>query len=316
MTIKEQIISMKNELPNMTIGEVAKKLNCDYSHVGKTVKAMGISCKKEDRSKYGFMIKAGHRKARIQNLTDLEYTNQEICLLTDENQKNLIKYKHNHGIKTNFYKNIKLTNMQEQIIIGSTLGDAYLAPSTSGKTSCIVFKHSTKQAEYLKFKRNCLTNLMYPTKRCSIRKPRISNRVAFIESRKIESECMESESIHHPVLLEYREKFYPNGVKIIPEDLFEKLDAFGIAIWFMDDGCKMSSYDTTICTNSFTKDDVQMACDVLKRKFDLNCHVHTTKDNHNLLKINASSSHDFRRLIEPYIIPSMGYKLYKNELLD
>lgn len=316
MNLIEQIKAMSSEIPNLTMKQVAEILNCDRSHVGKTVKQLGLKCKKADMHSHGAMVRAGHRKSKINTLIELGYTNQEICLITNERQANLIKYKHANNIACNLYRKVELTNIQKQVIIGSTLGDAYLEPRESGKTASIVFKHSLKQREFLEFKRNCLTTLMYPSKQCMIMKMRTSSRESHIKGRLIKSECIETQSMHHPCLTYYREIFYPNGIKIVPKEIIEEIDAMGIAIWYMDDGVKYGGYCFKICTHSFTKLDVEMLVEMFKRRFNINSHCYTNNLGFNILTIDASSTHDFRRLIEPYIIPSMAYKLYDNDLLE
>lgn len=315
MNFIEQIKNMSDKIPFMTIKEVSELLNCDGSHVGKTVKKLGLKCKKADKSNYGYMIKAGHRLSRIKKLVELGYTNPEICLLTDEKKSTLIKYKHKCDIPTNMYRKVELTNMQKQVIIGSSLGDAYIEPSDSNKTASIVFKHSIKQKDFLEFKKNCLTTLMYPSKQCMIMKTRTSKRESNLKGRMIKSEVIETETMHHPCLKYYRDIFYPNGVKIVPKEIIEEIDAMGIAIWYMDDGVKFGGYKFQICTHSFSKSDIGMLVEMFKRRFNINSHCYTNENGYNLLNIDASSTHDFRRLIEPYIIPSMAYKLYNNELL-
>jgi hypothetical protein len=317
MTLIEKIKELGPELKNMTIKEVSEKLNCDNSHVGKTVKKLGLKCKKADKSKYGFMVKAGHRYSRIKKLVELGYTNQEICLLTDEKQTNLIKYKHKVGIPCNQYRKVELTNIQKQVIIGSSLGDAYIEPSDSNKTAAIVFKHSLKQKDFLEFKKNCLTTLIYPSKQCMVMKTKIlKKRKSILDGREIESEAIETRTMHHPCLTYYRDIFYPNGVKIVPKEILDEIDAMGIAVWFMDDGIKYHGYSFKICTHSFSKENVNLLVDMFKKRFNINSHCYTDSGNYNILVIDASSIHDFRRLIEPYIIPSMAYKLYENKMLE
>lgn len=45
-------------------------------------------------------------------------------------------------------------------------------------------------------------------------------------------------TLSYPCLNEYRELFYPNGIKIVSNNIQELLTTRGLAQWIMDDGSK------------------------------------------------------------------------------
>jgi hypothetical protein len=56
-----------------------------------------------------------------------------------------------------------------------------------------------------------------------------------------------------PCLNIYREWFYPEGVKIVPNDIAQHLTARGVAHWFMQDGSKTTDNGVTFATHCFSK---------------------------------------------------------------
>lgn len=90
-----------------------------------------------------------------------------------------------------------------------------------------------------------------------------------------------------------------------------------IAFWIMDDGGWVSgSKSVRIASNNFTLQEVELLRDIFKSKFDLDCTVqllskkggNTPKDKYSLY-IKVASMPKLRKLVLPYMHPSMLYKL-------
>lgn len=69
-----------------------------------------------------------------------------------------------------------------------------------------------------------------------------------------------------------------------------------------------------LCTDSYSKEDVLQLIFILKNKFNLSCGIidyGTNKKGENSyrIRINKSSLPQLTKLTQPYIIPSMLYKL-------
>ena len=127
--------------------------------------------------------------------------------------------------------------------------------------------------------------------------------------------------------------FYPNGYKICPPHVIDKLDNLGMAMWYADDGSTVlvqfnpttkssRSRRTTICTDSFTKEehDNIIVPELGILGYDA---TYVTRNNH--YRINIRNCKDCQRLmlnIGPYFykyFPSLIYKMdmgYRNESLD
>ena len=69
----------------------------------------------------------------------------------------------------------------------------------------------------------------------------------------------------HPVFTELRDKWYPNGKKIIPKDLIITPTVF--LHWFLGDGNYNKSHGITLCTDSFSEKDVLTLINNLNKNY-------------------------------------------------
>jgi len=79
----------------------------------------------------------------------------------------------------------------------------------------------------------------------------------------------------------------------------------------MDDGSfnKSKGY-LTLCTDSYSKEDVLYLISILETKFNLSCGlIEHKKDKAYRIRINKSSLPHLATLIRPHLIPSMLYKI-------
>jgi len=76
----------------------------------------------------------------------------------------------------------------------------------------------------------------------------------------------------------------------------------------MDDGYK-SSNGFYLCTESYTLEENETLCFILKNKFSLECSIHKHTNGHRLY-INKKSKDILLFLIKPYLISHFYYKFY------
>ena len=204
----------------------------------------------------------------------------------------------NYGLELNLTPNIYCkevpTLRQQQIFIGSLLGDMGLQMPKLGKHARGCFAHSLKQENYCKWIQQELSNF------CSqgIYKEQHDKRTDKIYK------CYYVPLKTSEYLTTLYNKFYPHGKKIVPRDLLYMLDGLGIAIWFMDDGYA-SSGSYKIATNCFSYEDLEIIKEFFKTKFDINVSIHK---NHTIY-IKADSRDKFKNLIKDYMHPDCLYKL-------
>lgn len=208
----------------------------------------------------------------------------------------------------------ELKESQKQIILGGLLGDA----GKLGENSIIRFKQCVDQREYLVWKYEKLKNIT--AENCiriiskeDTRYNKINESYRFITSaNSFVEECVT--------------QLYTND-KEVPLEYLEKLDALGLAVWYMDDGNTGWSYlrrestgqnispELKLCTDSFSLDSINNIIKYLKEKWNINSHYREKKEIKRDTKgqyrivIDQSSHKEFINIIRPHIIPSMRYKV-------
>ena len=101
--------------------------------------------------------------------------------------------------------------------------------------------------------------------------------------------------------------FYTNSkIKVVPENIADLLTPLVLAIWIMDDGTWKPG--VRIATNCFTKQEVELLALALETKFNLKCTLQKNNNKHQLY-IKQGSLPLLKKLILPYMVPSMLYKL-------
>lgn len=197
-------------------------------------------------------------------------------------------------------KNTKLlTYEQEQLILGSLLGDASLISRRGTYTFQV--GHCLEQKEYLKYK-------------CSILNTNIYSVIKDENSYSGGKEFFTT-SYHNKYELE---KIYNicflNGRKTINHLWIEKLDMLGIAIWFMDDGTSSviknkKAISVRFSTLSFKKDEIFLLQNkLLEFNIETSLHKHTDGEGI-IISVNQNFINKFMNMIEPHIVNCMKYKI-------
>ena len=187
---------------------------------------------------------------------------------------------------------------QEQVIIGSLLGDGCIHNKSFENSGVwLSIHHCAKQKEYLEWKARFFEGIssIYEAVRYDDR----------FKNPEYTDYVLQTRSILE--LVPYRENWYKPEKRIFKEDLY-KLDALGLAIWYMDDGSKCKPYGgALLCTNCFIQEELEMMKDMLKTNFDLNVTLNIKSAN--MIYIPTSEFDKFKNIVEPYIVPCMKYKI-------
>lgn len=202
-------------------------------------------------------------------------------------------------------KEIKLTEIQKQVLFGCVLGDGYLNKVKSKNTK-FEFSHSLKQKEYVDYKFGYFYNFPGRTYYFT-RKP---HKITGISYETYTGSLQTNKSFNY-----FWDHFYSKTVKKrIPIELLDKYyTPLAMAIHFMDDGsfhsrCKNGSGSAHIATCGFDRDELELFSQFLFKKYSIENNV----DKYNRIYIKTSSLRHFMDLIRPYIIESMQYKLMKD----
>jgi len=184
-----------------------------------------------------------------------------------------------------------LTQYQLSIIIGSILGDGYLRIISGRQDAFLEINHSIKAHEYVDWKYKALKNIcVSPPKKRIIDETRTAYR--FFTKQ-------------HKDLTRLLKIFYQNGKKIIPVSLV--LDPLILAVWFMDDGSKSRKNDVYLNTQQFSIRDQKIILHKL-RQIGLKARLNKDKKYYRIRFLKESVL-ELNRIISPYIIDSLKYKL-------
>ena len=205
------------------------------------------------------------------------------------------------------YKNslISFTPEQWEASIGLMLGDASLQSQNKGKTYRMKFEWSNKTKPYLDHVFNLFDEwvLSNPHK-----KARLSPKGNLVIT-------WEFQTISHEAFNSLAKLFLINNKKGILDSLIrDHLTVRGLAYWFMDDGGKLDynknskNKSLVLNTQSFTEKEVEILSTELMEKFNFDCEIRSNKGKQ-VIVIKNSSYPLFYELVNPYIIPSMKYKL-------
>ena len=190
---------------------------------------------------------------------------------------------------------LKLNQFQEFVLIGTLLGDGYLRLSRSGKSARLQICHSQKAKDYLYW--------LY-----GVFKPFIFSQPDF----QISNQALRFTTISHPDFLKFQQLFYQNNSKIIPDNIKQLLyHPLSLAVWFMDDGNgyqKSSAY--RISTYAFKLKGNHKLIECLNANFNIKANlIHDSKGYQIYIPAKNGNASKFLKLVEPYIISSMKYKL-------
>lgn len=111
-----------------------------------------------------------------------------------------------------------------------------------------------------------------------------------------------------PCLTELHSLFYPNGVKIIPEDIYNMLTPVALAHMIMGDG-SVERHGLIICTDSYSIQDVVLLMNVLVIRYRLECTLREHRKNQYRIYIRQNSMPSLLNIVSPFMHSSMLYKL-------
>ena len=194
-----------------------------------------------------------------------------------------------------------LNDNQISILVGSILGDGTLQIGKEGKNANFKTEHGLKQKEYVWWKYNYFLNWVKTP-------PKISYRYQNDGTRYAKSYWFRT--IRHPQLTFFRKLFYPEGKKIIPSDIRTYFNPLCLAVWIMDDG----SYNDKIIdisTYSFKLTNINLLVDSIYYLYGIKSKYFQDRDKGYRMYFSRTETKKLAKIISPYIIPLMSYKLPK-----
>ena len=199
----------------------------------------------------------------------------------------------------NYKITLSLTKRQEEILIGTILGDGHLEKLYTPELSRLKIEHSYKQKDYVHWLYEELRNWVRTEPKVKIKKVwgKIHTNYGF---------C----TYGHRLLGNFQKEFYLNRKKTIPNNLLQDITPLSLAVWFMDDGSVKSNKHKGIFLNtqSFTDNDVKKLKNILQEKFGISSTTREAPGGQQIY-LGGKSGEKFIEIIRPYIIPSLQYKI-------
>ena len=196
-------------------------------------------------------------------------------------------------------KKLRLNSVQREVIVGKLLGDATLETQNGGRTYRLRIEQGKKQKFYV--------DHLYDIFREWVLTPP-QRKITLIDGKSYSKWTFST--VSHGAFRFYAHQFYKEGRKCVPKLIHRLLTERSLAYWFMDDGSIKSaqSKGVVLNTQSFTQVDVQRLIFCLEHKFKLSAKERRQKEGYQIY-ISGRSYERLSRMISPYLLPTMRYKL-------
>lgn len=200
---------------------------------------------------------------------------------------------------------LKLSPIQEEILVGTLLGDGHLETQNHGKTYRVKIEHSVKQTAYVEW-------LHTHFKEWVMTPPSVRTRIVDFKKKQGTYRLIGFQTISTGSLRFFAHQFYRDGRKTVPVQIGRWLTPRAIAVWYMDDGSITSNAHRTVLLNTqgFTERDIKRLQSALLKKWGMKTSVRQQKEGIQIY-VGSESIETFISMILPHVIPSMRYKIPK-----
>lgn len=121
-------------------------------------------------------------------------------------------------------------------------------------------------------------------------------------------------TVRHPEFTRFRHMFYPDGKKIVPENIGDYLDELALTVWYEGDGSTNNGNGySTIATCGFTVPECELLLKVLCEKFSIKGGIipGSAREGHPILYFGAVARKHLHEIIDPLLHRDFEYKKYK-----
>jgi hypothetical protein len=206
-----------------------------------------------------------------------------------------------------------------RLISAFLLGDGCLRMWRGVKNAGYSLSQLSVHIDYITFQANVLSQLT-SIKYYTFPANTDSNGVKRQDTVKIETKS-------HPFYTTMRERFYFDGRKTVSTHDLLLLDWQSAAIWFMDDGYRLKSEDTTqrgnvfLCTDNYTHAEVILLQKAIYEKLSIAFNIRKRgfkKDGTQIYRLVATKDNaaKFIEGVTPFVFPSFEYKLSSERKLS
>jgi ubiquinol-cytochrome c reductase cytochrome b subunit len=190
------------------------------------------------------------------------------------------------------------------IIFGSLLGNGHAEKKLLGLGTRITFYQEASHLNYILYLHKIISDFGY----CNTKIPEINTRLGIKgKIRKVVRFITWTYTSFNWI----HELWYINNIKHIPKCIGDYLTPLALAIWIMDDGCKVNK-GLKFCTNSYTYDDCLILVNALNQNFGIKSSIQGAgAPNQYIIYVWKESMDLLRNIVSPYIVKSMKYKINK-----
>lgn len=192
----------------------------------------------------------------------------------------------------------KLSVTQQEVVIGTLLGDGRLESRSKNGSARLRVHHAHSQYDFLMWKYNIFRNVV-------TRKPWQVTWKGSLTGNIYKAWFFHTKTLKDLQL--FHQLFYPAGKKIIPKNIGNFLTPRTLATWFMDDGCATGTR-IILNTQCFPVDQQAILQQWLREQLNIETTLHKDRLTYRL-GMNPVNAKRFRDTIRPYIVPSMQYKI-------
>lgn len=259
----------------LTQGQAAKKHGCDVSTIERYTK------------KYNIHLQGNHRRDITKEQLEYYFFTEALSLKQAAERYRCSAYTIRRRVKEYNIKldpsiwskgymspylrkllvqGVELTPRQESIVVGCVLGDGCLQVVNTNGNACLEFEQTYKRKGYVEWLREELQPFV----------PRpLAKYTGYAFG--VESTSVRLGTVFHPEFTRFYSMFYPEGKKVVPENIGDYLGELALTVWYEGDGNTDGS-TSTIATQSFTIPECELLLKVLHEKFDLEGHIRTITD--------------------------------------
>ncbi len=192
---------------------------------------------------------------------------------------------------------------QRHLIVGSILGDGCLRFPGRSHHANLTVEHGEAQEEYVWYKYERLRDWVQTP-------PRPVSRT-YHKDRARTLVSWRFSTLSHPAFTSYHRLFHRNGMKSIPDNICDLVEApLTLAVWLMDDGNRNKDV-LFLSTQFFSLQEQERLRRCLWEKFGiastLNFHSHS-KEKAYRIRLSREGSRRAVTLVRPHVPPSLWYK--------
>jgi len=212
-------------------------------------------------------------------------------------------------------RSIDFSDIHKSVLLGSILGDGSLLKNRRSKNARLQIGHCTKQLDYLKWKKELLNPFVKKVTLAEKPAPKIIN-----GKKSWSSGYYFINTIAHPDVTKYYNKYYYKGKKRVIEEIVHKLNPLSLAIWLADDGSfsvhgnNKKALRGSIATCSFFKEELEILMEALSRFFKGSMSIDSHNNTIRLGKTLAISN--LLDEISNILPESIHYKLVPQRLMS